>query len=175
MKERKSKNIVLTISIFILTLFVTIYGLNTLFERPSYDNYCQNIAPKSLNNQTACIAEGGKWTSYERPENNITGYCDTTFECRTTFDEANKRYSKKLFLIAMPLAILIIIIGAFLSITSVGTGLMLGGVGTILYGTGSYWGYASNPLKFIISLIGLAILIWLAFRLERKVVKKKKR
>ena len=36
------KNILLGIAIIILTIFVTFYGINTIFPKPAYDDYCSS-------------------------------------------------------------------------------------------------------------------------------------
>ncbi len=171
MKENKPKQIVLILAIFLLTLFVTIYGLNTILEKPEYNDFCGDRSAKPVETQESCEVDGGKWINLNEPT--FRGYCEITYECKNDYENARENYAKKIFLIAMPLSILIIILGAFfIPVNSVGTGLMLGGVGTILFGTGSYWGHASNPLKFFLSLLGLLILIWLGYRIEKRSKKK---
>ena len=34
------KNVLLSIAIIILTIFVTYYGINTLFPKPAYEDFC---------------------------------------------------------------------------------------------------------------------------------------
>ncbi|MBU2053109.1 MAG: hypothetical protein V1788_00955 [Nanoarchaeota archaeon] len=36
----KIKNAVLGIAIVVLTIFVTVYGINTFYEKPVYDDFC---------------------------------------------------------------------------------------------------------------------------------------
>ena len=77
-------------------------------------------------------------------------------------------------MITLPLGILIIILGTLLfKLESVGAGLMGGGVGIILWGVSRFWIFAENFLKFILSLAGLGVLIWLAYYFNKKVNKKK--
>jgi len=45
----------------------------------------------------------------------------------------------------------------------VGAGLMLGGTGIIVYGTGTYWRFTDDWMKFAISLVGLVVLIGVAY------------
>ncbi|MFH1311048.1 MAG: hypothetical protein ABIH65_01440 [Nanoarchaeota archaeon] len=37
------KNVLLAIAIIILTIFVTFYGINTLFPKPDYEDFCGNV------------------------------------------------------------------------------------------------------------------------------------
>ncbi|KHO52101.1 MAG: hypothetical protein QT05_C0026G0025 [archaeon GW2011_AR13] len=136
------KNVVLGFAIFILTMFVTIYGINTFYERPQYNDYCEEF----------------KTVKY-----------DNDYTCRKDFETASEKYSRNVFLIAVPLGILIIALGTFIfNLNPVGVGLMFGGIGTLIYGAGGYWQYSENLFKFLISLVGLGIVIWFAYRFNKK-------
>ncbi len=173
------KNFGLCFAIFLLTLFVAIYGIKAIYGEPKYDDFCKPIYYQ-ITNQTECADAGGKWV--ENPIYDVettkpvrmTGSCQAPIECNDKFQSANERYSRNKFIIAVPLAILIIALGAFVfNLSSVGVGLMFGGIGTLIYGAGGYWGYADNLFKFIISLIGLIVLIFLAYWFNRRFGKKK--
>ena len=174
------KNFVLGIAIIVVTISVVIYGINTFYENPKYENFCGEYKTQEIiNNSVKCGEIGGMWNSYgeiPKPVNGetITGYCDRDYTCRQEYDDASKSWSRNIFIIAIPLGIIIIAIGALgFGLESVGAGLMGGGVGTILYGIGNYWRYTENWLRFIISLIGLIVLIWLAYYANNKWMKKK--
>ena len=176
------KNIVLGIAIFILTIFVGIYGISTLYGvEPQYDKYCPNI-----NNENECIEFGGTWTSNTqlvidqrgetKPVPTQGGYCDTYTKCQPIYEAAQRAYYKKVFLTALPLGVVVIALGALIfGLESVGAGLMAGGVGILIYGAGNYWRFADDWLKFVLSLIGLVLVIALAYYFNRKWMKKGRR
>lgn len=169
------KNFVLGVAIFILTLFVSMYGINTIYPSPNYEDYCsQTLSQITLKSE--CVNAGGKWIDYsaeEKPVAGPVGRCEAPADCYKKFDDVNENYSKKVFIIAVPLAILIIALGAFIfHLNAVGVGLMFGGVGTLVWGAGGYWRYADNLFKFIISLVGLVILIFLAYWFNKRFGKK---
>ena len=88
--------------------------------------------------------------------------------------ESAAKYAKSVFLIAVPIGILIIILGALMfGLDFVGAGLMGGGVGVILYGVGGFWQFAEDWIKFLLSLVGLVILIWFAYWFDKRSFKKK--
>lgn len=174
------KNVVLGAAIFILTLFVGIYGMSTLYgESPKYEIYC----PQNLTTITSCHDFGGTWMNTTQDpysakpipparESGVSseiGYCNVYIVCQPKFESAEKLYYKKLFLTSLPFGIVLIALGAFVfGLESVGAGLMIGGIGIIIYGTGSYWRFTDDWLKFTLSLIGLIILIWLAYYANKK-------
>jgi len=176
------KNLVFGIAIFILTISVGIYGISTLLgEGPQYEKVCP---PKQMFTETQCLDEGGIWNNYsyldgEKPiPVNERGYCDTYSICQPRYDELNRDYSRNIFFFALPIGIIIIILGALLfGLDAVGGGLMAGGVGILLYGIGSVWQYADDLIKFILSLIGLFVVIVVSYYANNrlKLFNKKKR
>ena len=176
------KNIVMTVAIIILTIFVTIYGINTFYAKPEYSDFCDEFkTAEVIETPERCEEIGGMWNVFDgampRYEGNVKdGYCDRYYTCRQEYDKASEIYSKNVFLIAIPLGILIIALGAFFfSLESVGAGLMGGGVGTLLFGVGGYWRYAENWMRFVMSLLGLVVLIWMTYYFNERFKKKKKK
>lgn len=186
------KNIVFGIAIIILTMFVTIYGINTFYERPEYNDFCSEgrLVPKIVGEDRG-ICPAICVEMYEIENNECTfNECGSgcgpdglnsfyTLEqcqiilsgenCYELYNDANEKYSRNVFLIALPLGILIIFLGAyFFSLEAVGAGLMGGGVGTLIFGAGGYWRYADEWLKFILSLVGLIALITFAYRFNQE-------
>ncbi len=167
------KNLIFGVAIFLLTLFVGIYGINTFYSKgPDYKDFC----PMYLGNQTSCAESGGNWIPGSTDVVSgkpipVGGYCDYDYtSCQKKFDSADEKYWKTTFLIALPLGILVIGIGALLfGLEFVGAGLMAGGLGIMIYGVGGFWRFAQDWLKFSLSLIGLIILIWLGYWLNKKV------
>src|SRR5690606_6773360 len=89
--------------------------------------------------------------------------------CYDLLEDAQEKYYKKVFLTALPIGIIIILVGALvLGLESVSAGLMLGGVGMVIYGTGAYWRFTDDWLKFLLSFAGLIILILAAYWFNKK-------
>jgi hypothetical protein len=180
------KNIVIGIAIFILTLSVGIYGIGTLYgDEPQWNDYCPQI-----NTITECIDAGGKWinNTYVNPDGSFSipadgskpipvkedGYCDNYEKCNKELEDAQRKYSKKVFLTVLPLGIAIIAAGAIIfGLEAVGSGLMAGGVGIIIFGISRFWRFTEDWLKFVLSLVGLIVVIWLAYYANKKWWKKK--
>lgn len=97
------------------------------------------------------------------------GYCDIDYSCRQDYEADREKYSRNIFMIAVPLGILVIVLGAVIfGLEAVGAGLMGGGVGIVLYGVGGFWSFAEDWLKFALSLLGLVVIIWFAYRFNGK-------
>jgi len=171
------KNIILGIAIIILTIFVTVYGINIFYPSGEYKDYCKDDKIYEIaDTQQKCEDLGGKWRNYEfvKENDSVEGYCDRDYFCRQEYDSAREIRAKKIFFISVPLGVIIIIFGGFLfHLEAVGAGLMGGGVGTIVYGSGNYWQYGDNLFKFILSLLGLTAVIYSSYWLNKKFEKKK--
>ncbi len=171
------KNWVLGIAIMILTIFVAVYGLSVIYPKVNYEDYCPPIkTAEVLDTQEKCEIAGGQWTPYaERIPDGAAGYCDRYYECSKDYEDELESRSKKIFYFSIPLGILILFIGGVLfSLEAVGAGLMGGGIGIIVYGAGGYWRYGDDLFRFIISLLGLAAVIYLAYWFNNRTKKKKK-
>ncbi len=174
----KTKELVLAVAIMVLTIFVTFYGINTIFPKADYEDFCgaRNVV-KLIETETECVDAGGAWTPEERQcvtEPCPQGYCDLYSQCNADYENANKIRSQKVFYIALPLGILIITLGSFVfGLEVVGTGLIGGGIGTLIYGSGAFWPYTENWVRFLLSLLGLVILIWLIYYFSKKDFRKK--
>ena len=171
------KDMILGIAIIVLTIFVTFYGINTAFPKPSYDDFCGTVQPqKIIENQTTCESLNGTWIPQQIEcirAPCIQGYCDLYYTCSQQYDTLSKERSKKVFFLALPIGILIVALGAFVfGLEAVGAGLMGGGVGTLIYGAGAYWPYTQNWIRFLLSLVGLVLLIWLTYFWNKKMHKK---
>lgn len=175
----KFKEVLLAIAIAVLVIFVTFYGINTVFPKPQYEDYCGDVRTFQVY-ETAeqCIAVGGLWTPQDIKcitEPCPQGYCDTDYTCRQEYESALNARARNVFFVALPLGILLVALGAFFfGIESVGTGIIGGGVGTLIYGSGAYWPYTENWIRFVISLIGLVVLVWLIYYFEKRAKKKAK-
>ncbi len=175
------KNFVMGIAILVLTIFVAIYGIGTFYSEPNYDDFCGQFKTQEvIESSEQCAGVGGSWVAYENGELkpveiNSNGWCDRDFECRQEYETARETYSRNLFLMALPLGIILIAIGIFVfGLETVGAGLGGGGVGIVLWGVGSYWQYGSDLMKFLLSLIGLVIVIGFAYWFNKKDKKKKR-
>ncbi len=92
------------------------------------------------------------------------GSCNTDFYCSKEFRDVRENYNRNVFIIATGIGIIILIVGFALKLASVSSGLMGGGILTIIYGTIRYWTDLPDYGRFIILGITLGILIWMSYK-----------
>ncbi len=148
----KIKEIILGLIIAVVFLMFAVYGTKLIYDSPDYNDYCEKYPPapqeKNLTNHTF--------------ENQLNER-----DCYINYEKVRKDYSKNLFIISIIVSILVILISSFtIKIESVSGGLMLGSLMFIIYGTGGYWQYMDDLLRFIILGLALGVLIYIGYKLN---------
>ncbi len=125
---------------------------------------CDKVANEQRQKEQLCYDGKGQPT-YVLDESGCNVYKDCNY-CNKVFMDAQEKYNRIVFISAGIVGILALIIGAaILALESVGTGIMFGGVLTIIYGTIRYWGNLPDVGRFIILGIALVVLIWLGYKI----------
>jgi hypothetical protein len=83
---------------------------------------------------------------------------------RDIFDEEQRVFQRALFSIAVPVGILVIILGSMLSMPAIGTGLMFGGIFSVLDGYLNYWTELPDSARFVSLLCAFVVLVWVGYR-----------
>ena len=82
---------------------------------------------------------------------------------------ASKGHSRTTFYIALIVGIITLLAGYFaLKVEPIGSSVMASGVGALLYGSMGNWAYLSDIWRFLLLVLALALLIWIALRVNRK-------
>ena len=168
----KIKIIILALIIAIVLCAFVIYLIQAIHPSPKWEDYCGRIKEPMLSQnqemtKELCEANKGTWTSQEIqcakapcPQ----GYCDFYTECNKEFQGVQDSYNLIVFIVAVIVGLIAVATGIILQLTSVSSGLMLGGAFLIFYGTMTYWYKLTNWIRVILLGIALAILIWLGYK-----------
>ncbi len=190
------KNIVLGVGIFVVFMLMLGYGIEAFYPSPKYENFCKPGlngaypvkaydsyglfgANCTFNRQLQdsadkCMQESG-YPIYDYDDNGCNVAIKECDYCQKNFDDANKDYSKVLFIISLIAGLITLFIGyRYLSVEPVGSALMASGVGAIFYGSVRNWDNLSDILRFVLLVIALVFLIWIAMRINKNPVKNKK-
>ena len=155
----KIKSAILALVIAIVLSSLVGYAINVFDESPEWDDYCGDVRNPGLDKeitQESCEAqEGARW---------MDNYCDYNYQCQMDYDDARDKHSLTVFLVSVPAGLIALFVGVVLGLPSVSSGLMLGGVFLVFYGTSSYWSNFSDIVRVVILAIALSILIWLGYK-----------
>lgn len=182
----KAKQILLAIGIAIIFALFVGYGVATFYKSPKYDDFCKGkeFPRPYLEEKQVCNIN----CSYVAPDENLTNDCNekkgdllANYDdkgciksyycemCAKGFMDSNEKYNKNVFIITLIIGLIAIIVGGIvLNLVSVSSGLMGGGILTVIYGTIRYWGYMPDVVRFIELGVVLAALIWISYKKLKK-------
>lgn len=182
------QKIALALSIVIVLNLFYNYGVFTFYKAPVFDTFCAEETRRHYGDEETCQKAGFTWRLYSEPyyerayrgpvppiarpipllkeaEDGPTGYCDTTLECRETYNQARDFYQRNVFVALVIAGALSMMLGFMItSAEAVSSGLLFGGIISILVGTMRYWSAMNDYLRFVILGIILAVLIWTGYK-----------
>lgn len=142
--SRLKHNILMIAIAIIFALFVG-HGIDTFYEAPEYEDYCDRFVEPL----------GKNITEFEREQK----------DCWDEYDLVREPYERNVFIITLIIGLIAVVIGGlFMKVESVSSGIMAGGVLTLIYGTMRYWGDMHKYLRFTILTIVLIVLIWIGYK-----------
>lgn len=150
----KGINFAIAMGIAILLPLLVVYGVNTFSPPPKWEDFhhsefAPGLPEKESPGQIAQRAE-----TYQREMERM--------------NEAKKQYQMRLFYTAVPVGLLSILIGTFVRIPALGSGMVFGGVFTLVEGYVFNWARLDDPIKFVSLLIALIALGIIAHRRTRE-------
>jgi ABC-type proline/glycine betaine transport system permease subunit len=143
-----ARQIAIGFGIAIIFPLLVYYGVSTLHSPPKYSDYFTGIG-----------VVGSNATTEEKATQSQKGRV-----ARAAYEAAQVEFTRILIIVATPLGIAAILIGAFMHLHSIGTGLILGGIATVATGYFNYWDQLTDGLHFVSLLLSLAILVFVGYR-----------
>ncbi|MBU0477962.1 TMEM14 family protein [bacterium] len=144
-----AKKIALGFGIAVVLPMMVHYGVSTFSPRVKWQDY--QIENYSQRYKRATPAEKVK---LEKEKSQLT----------KQRKEHEKRFEKHLFFVAAPIGIAAIIVGSVIAVQSIGTGLIFGGIFTLLNGYCWYWSELQDWMRFLSLLVAFVILIFIGYR-----------
>ena len=157
-------------------------GVQAFYPAPEYEDFCGSrefrvfppegsldcvISGELRNKMNSCSDVGGLVRNqYDDGGCVIDIECD---ECNLNYDSARDDYSRNIFFITLIVGVITLIVGfSILKIEPVGSAVLGGGIWAIFYGTVWNWRNFGAGIRFVLLLIVLTILIWIAIRLNKR-------
>jgi putative Mn2+ efflux pump MntP len=127
------------------------YGAATFYPMPKY----QDVVTAALVSPANPAPEQRKDYEEQRQKQR---------EQQLAYNAAAKDFARVLVAVSTPLGAAAILVGAYLALESIGTGLIFGGIFTVVWGYWGYWQYLDDWIRFVSLLAGFAILIFVGYR-----------
>ncbi len=170
--------------VIVLNLFFN-YTIHLLYKEPKFERFCPvELTSKAYTTKEMCVTAGGQWNETTNPITppeikgqtapvpatlQISGYCDVTYTCNTTYQTATSVYNRNVFIILVILGVASLVLGVmFASISVVSTGLSFGGVISLIIGSMRYWSDMNDIVRVLVLAFALAALIWIGVKKIRE-------
>jgi len=122
------------------------YGVSTFHSAPKTQDFFKTVCPVTgtqPEERKACIQK-------QEAE-------------RQAYAAAAKEFARWVVVVATPLGVAAILIGAYLKLYAIGTGLIFGGIFTVAFGYWGYWQYLDDWMRFLSLLVGFGILLFVGY------------
>lgn len=176
------KNISLTVGIAVLSALFIYFLIDAFYSEPMYDKYCDynKYMPKvmPLGNQCPEFREYpncGELTAISKYDEKGCVESVVCDDCNLKYEEARKSFSRNMFLITVPIGIIMILTGLYvpLAYDAIASGIMFGGIITVIQGTTRAFGDFGKITKVIVLGIELVLLLYVGYK-KLKTEKKNK-
>lgn len=181
----KAKEIAMVVALAILTALFFGLLVDAIYVSPRYEDFCKKQFERPLTaplNQDQCnykltVAEQEQvdkcYSGEGFPEfNQDSRGCQTSFKscntCNKEFNEVQKKYNLRLFYILAPIAVILVVVGLFLELEVVGTGLMFAGILLLVYTTGRGFESLGKVARVFVIFVELVLLILISIRKLKK-------
>lgn len=144
-----AKKIAVGFGIAIILPLMFHYGVSTFSPSPKYSDYRIDNYPQDYKNASP---EKKKEVTAKNKNLNLQ------------FKSAKKEFQQHLFFVAVPLGLLLIIIGVFISNNAIGAGLVFGGIFSVSNGYINYWSELPDSLRFASLIVAFLILITVGYK-----------
>src|SRR5262245_47056251 len=142
-----AKRIALGFGIALVFPMLIHHGVSTFVSSPKWEDY------QTLSN----------FDPYASPVEKAKREAESEAK-RKLYNAAEQHFQLRLFAVAVPLGLVALVVGAFLGLPAIGTGLMFGGLFSICDGYFNYWSHLAEGLKFGSLFIAFALLLFLGYR-----------
>ncbi|HWQ60452.1 MAG TPA: hypothetical protein VN420_04920 [Candidatus Fimivivens sp.] len=160
----------------LLNVFLA-YLVRVFYLEPIFTDFCpERQVVESIADREKCVSVGGQWTEPDPSQSalygkeGVFGSCNEQFSCAKDFEKADALYARNLFIVFVIAGASFLLGGAFLvGSRTVSSGLSLGGVFALLFGSLRYWSDMDDRLRVVVSgfaLLSLLLIAWRRFRDE---------
>lgn len=191
LEKVKKFGIIIIMAILFATFCFSI--ADVIIERPDYNQYCpsvekpvqqlvvkeqtcKNIAEPTENEINDCASRKGFIDyKYDSVGCAVSYSCNT---CSVKYDDARKSYNLNVFIIVSIMGVIAIIAGMYAKtkievLEWIFSGILIGGIAAIFVATMMYFGDMSRYAKPFVLLVEMALIIWVAVRTTKNIVKKR--
>ena len=123
------------------------------------------IFPMMIHYGVSTFSPAPKFESYVKQEEfNKTATAQEKIQKEEARESAQQQFEKHLYMVAVPLGLVAILVGAFSRVQSIGSGLMIGGIFSITDGYINYWSQLADLMRFLSLLAAFVVLLVVGYK-----------
>jgi hypothetical protein len=155
-----ARQIAIGFGIAVIFPLLVYYGVATLYP-PPHRQY-NSVVVASVSGPNATPEERQKYKEEQQKRE------EEQRKLNDEYSAAARDFARHLVIISTPLGVAAILIGAYIPLYAIGTGLIFGGIFSVGTGYWQYWEYLDDWIRFVSLLAGLLILLFVGyFRVAR--------
>ncbi len=176
----KLKKIILGIAIALVLVFFWGYSVNTFYEGPDHDDFCKDISYRvevdSCEDYEVVSGEferpipvEGKECYCREVDKEGNKKCEATnpeyTKCSEGYRDVRETHGRISFIVLVILGLASILVGGLaLKVEAVASGMMGGGVLTLLYAAMRFWGSIQDYGRLFVLGVALVVLVWIGYK-----------
>jgi len=129
------------------------YGVAAFYPRPQFETMVTVVARVAPPNATAEQRQEAEDLRHKREEQ------------QKAYNATARDFARAMVMVTTPLGVIAILLGAYISLQAIGTGLIFGGIFSVAWGYYGYWNYLDDKVRFVSLLAGFAILLFVGYRM----------
>jgi hypothetical protein len=170
------KEFAITFGIAVLFTALVMVSIDSFYERPQYEDYCNSshwtkpyIQPREVASnctpdpkEDGCYRQGGTPIyEYDEAGCSFVESCDL---CNKDYEAANKEYTNVVFIITAIFGIAAIFFGVYYKTEFIGVGFMFSGIILMFIGTMQNFDSLNRFLKPVVLLVELLLVLFIAYK-----------
>ena len=175
MNVKSFQKIALALTMIVVLNLVFNLGVATFYASPDINNFCGEETRQVYTTQNSCEEVGGEWIAAFPNEPRLVRpggetlkfepYCNARKACAEEFNGARDLYNRNVFIVLTILGLISIGAGfVATSVKAISSGLLFGGLLSIIIATMRYWSGMDEYVRFVVLLGALAVLVWIGYK-----------
>ena len=165
----KVLNVVFGIGLAVILFLVILLGVKAFYPEPDYTKSCLVTRPYVMIPCGSSMSETECNLHQQIEQQKYQDSISVNEDCSNKFEDDLDIYKRNLFFIYGVFAVILLIVSFFIiSIIHMSAGVALAGIALSVTGFSVGWRSTNDSLKFLFGLIILAVVIWLAYAVNKK-------
>ena len=165
----KALNVIFGIGLAVILFLVILLGVRAFYPEPDYAKSCPQTVPYVMIPCDSSVSETECNLHQQIEQQKYRDSLSVNQDCSDKYVEESGTYRRNLFFIYGVFTVILLIASFFIiSIIHMSAGVALAGIALSITGFAVGWRSTNDSLKFLFGLVILAVVVWLAYAVNKK-------